>query len=184
MAGCYRLLNLAKRVSSILDNLLANDYPSEASEENVGQLETHWYLPHHPVFHPQKPGKLRVVFDCSAEYHNTSLNKQLLQGPDLTNSLVGVLTRFRQEPIAFISDIEAMFHQVRVQPSDREALRFLWWPSGNLDSPPKEYRMNVHLFGSASSPSCSNFALKKTAADNAAHFDDRIQLLLKYLLLV
>ena len=164
---------LLEKYTQYMDNLLANDYASEASEENVGQLETHWYLPHHPVFHPQKPGKLRVVFDCSAEYHNTSLNKQLLQGPDLTNSLVGVLTRFRQEPIAFISDIEAMFHQVRVQPTDREALRFLWWPSGNLDSPPKEYRMNVHLFGSASSPSCSNFALKKTAADNAAHFDDR-----------
>ena len=112
------------------------------------------------------------MFDCSAEYHNTSLNKQLLQGPDLTNSL-GVLTRFRRQPIAFISDVEAMFHQVRVQPSDRDALRFLWWKDGDLDSPPKEYKMNVHLFGSASSPSCSNFALKRTAADNAAHFDDQ-----------
>ena len=163
---------LLEKYKQFMNNLLTKDYASEATED-VGQLETHWYLPHHPVFHPQKPGKLRVVFDCSAEYHNTSLNKQLLQGPDLTNSLVGVLTRFRQEPIAFISDIEAMFHQVRVQPSDRDALRFLWWKDGDLNSPPKEYKMNVHLFGSASSPSCSNFALKKTAADNTAHFDDQ-----------
>ena len=31
---------------------------------------------------------------------------------------------------------------------------------------PKEYRMTVHLFGAASSPECSNFALKTTADDN------------------
>ena len=66
---------------------------------------------------PQKPDKVRVVFDCSAKYQGASLNDQLLQGPDLTNMLVGVLTRFRQEQIAFMSDIEAMFHQVRVSPS-------------------------------------------------------------------
>ena len=29
----------------------------------------------------------------------------------------------------------------------------------------------VHLFGAASSPSCTNFALRKTAADNASEFD-------------
>ncbi len=59
------------------------------------------------------------------------------------------------------------------QPSDRNALRFLWWPEGNLDNPPKEYKMNVHLFGGASSPSCANFTLRKMAEDNASHFDDQ-----------
>ena len=53
-----------------------------------------WYLPHHPVTYPQKPGKVRVVFDCAAKYCGTSLNQQLFQGPDLTNSLVEVLIRF------------------------------------------------------------------------------------------
>ena len=57
-----------------------------------------WYLPHHPVFHPQKPGKVRVVFDCAARFHDTSLNDQLLQGPDLTNNLAGVLLRFLSCP--------------------------------------------------------------------------------------
>jgi hypothetical protein len=58
------------------------------------------YLPHHPVTHPQKPEKVRIVFDCATKYHNTSLNDHLLQGPDFTNSLVGVLLRFRQERVA------------------------------------------------------------------------------------
>ena len=111
------------------------------------------------------------MFDCSAKYRGTSLNDQLLQGPDLTNLLVGVLTRFRQEPVAFMSHIEAMFYQVQVQPSDSIYLRFLWWPGGDLEKEQEEYRMLVHLFGGASSPSCPNYALKKTADHNKEDFD-------------
>jgi hypothetical protein len=74
-----------------------------------------WYLPHHPVTHPQKPEKVRIVFDCAAKYHNTSLNDRLLQGPDFANSLVGVLLRFHQESVAVMADIEKMFHQVNVK---------------------------------------------------------------------
>jgi hypothetical protein len=69
-----------------------------------------------------------------------------------------------------MSDVEAMFHQVRVQPSVCDALRFLWWPNGDLDRPPEEFQMMVHLLGGASSPSCAHLALKKTAEDNRAAF--------------
>ena len=154
---------LLEKYREFMDSLFVKDYARKIPQERHEILGAYWYLPHHPVYHPQKPDKVRVVFDCSAKYGNSSLNNQLLQGPDLTNSLVGVLTRFREKPIAFMSDIEAMFHQVRVQQSDRDALRFLWWPNRDLNSPPEEYQMNVHLFGTASSPSCANFALKKTA---------------------
>lgn len=54
-----------------------------------------WYIPHHGVYHPKKPNKIRVVFDCSSEFKGETLNSHLLQGPDLTNYLVGVL-RFRR----------------------------------------------------------------------------------------
>ena len=80
-----------------------------------------WYLPHHGVRHPVKQ-KLRVVFDCAASFGGTSLNQQLLQGPDLTSSLVGVLTRFRQETIAIMADVEAMFYQVGVKDEDTSTL--------------------------------------------------------------
>ncbi|KAI2643118.1 Translation initiation factor IF-2 [Labeo rohita] len=69
-----------------------------------------WYLPHHGVFHPKKADKLRVVFDCSARYQGYSLNDHLLQGPDLINSLHGILIRFHQHPIALMCDIEKMYH--------------------------------------------------------------------------
>ena len=84
-------------------------------------------MPHHGGYHPKKL-KLRVVFDCGATYGGASLNAELLQGPDLTSSLIGVLTRFRQKPVAFMADIEAMFHQIKVSLEDADLLRFLWWP--------------------------------------------------------
>ena len=109
---------------------------------------------------------LRVVFDCTSPYKGTSLNKVLLQGPDLTNSLIGVLLKFRQEP-----DIKGMFHQVQVSKEDVNLLRFLWWPGGNTSKNLEQYRMRVQLFGAISSPTCANFALRKTAEDNRDKFD-------------
>ena len=124
--------------------------------------EIKWYIPHHPVFNPKKPEKLRVVFDCAASYQNTSLNKQLLQGPNTVNSLVGVLLRFRKEAVALAADIEEMFLQVTVPEKDRSAFRLLWWKDGNIHSNPTEYALTVHPFGAISSPFCVHFALRKT----------------------
>ena len=143
--------------------------------EDVSSVESErkrsvWYIPHHGVYHPKKPNKIRVVFDCAAEFENESLNKHLLQGPDLTNNLTGVLVRFRQEYVAFMCDIEGMFHQVRVNKEQRDLLRFLWWEDGNATKDPQEYRMTVHLFGATSSPGCANFALKSTANDYQNEF--------------
>lgn len=120
----------------------------------TNQSKRIWYIPHHGVYHPKKH-KLRVVFDCGATHQGTSLNAQLLQGPNLTNSLIGVLTRSRQKSIALMTDIETMFHQVKVSEDDIDLLRFLWWPDGNLSSELEEYKMVVHIFGAASSPSCA-----------------------------
>ena len=125
-----------------------------------------WYIPHHGVFHPKKR-KLRVVFDCSAKFNNTSLNDHLLTGPNLINNLTGVLCRFRKFPIAITCDIEKMFHQFRVTEEHRDFLRFLWWKDGDLSQPPTVYRMKVHLFGASSSPGCANYGLKYLAKENS-----------------
>ena len=84
-------------MEKVLSNGFAEEVPPvEVEASNEGKV---WYIPHHGVYHPKKPTKIRVVFDCSAEFHNESLNKHLLQGPDLTNNLVGVLCRFWKEPV-------------------------------------------------------------------------------------
>ncbi|XP_037394566.1 uncharacterized protein LOC119263501 [Pygocentrus nattereri] len=125
-----------------------------------------WYIPHQGVYHPRKPDKIRVVFDCSAKYEGTSLNDYLLTGPDLTNGLTAVLCRFRKHPIAVMCDVEKMFHRFHVSEEDRDYLRFLWWENGDTNSEPTEYRMKVHLFGASSSPGCANYGMKHLASQN------------------
>ncbi|XP_070549403.1 uncharacterized protein [Ptychodera flava] len=73
-----------------------------------------------------------------------------------------------------MADIEAMFHQVQVKEEDSDCLRFYWWPDGNIESPPRVYKMMVHLFGAVSSPSCTNTALHKMADDNSHLFDNEV----------
>ena len=155
-----------KGIHDYVDKGFAEKLDGNEDLDDGGEFPCTWYLPHHPVFHPQKPDKCRIVFDCAAKYKGMSLNDKLLQGPDMTNKLVAVLLRFRQEPIAFMADIEAMFCQVRVTPKHRNLLKFLWWKDDNYENPPEEYRMAVHLFGAKSSPSCASFCLKRTAEES------------------
>ena len=153
-------------MNKVIDRGYAEKVPEH--EVTTTDRKSIWYIPHHGVYHPKKPNKIRVVFDCSAQHQGESLNSHLLQGPDLTNNLTGVLCRFRLESIALMCDIEAMFYQVKVPVRQRDLLRFLWWENGDTSKDPQVYRMTVHLFGAASSPGCSNFALKTTADDNEA----------------
>ena len=120
-----------------------------------------------------KKRKLRIVFDCAACFGGKSLNDELMQGPDLMNSLVGVLHRFQQKSIAILGDVEAMFHQVKVAPSDCNALRFLWW-SDDIDEKPEDYQMLVHLFGATSSPSVCCWALRQTAIQYGETYDAKV----------
>ena len=165
--------NMCDKYSNFICDVVDKEYvrkvPRDHSNQNCND-DVVWYLPHHSVTHPKKPEKIPVVFDCAAKYQGTSLNDQTLQGSDLINSLTGVLIRFREEQIALIADIEAMFHQVRVALKDVNALRFLWFPQNDLNQEPEEFQMLVHLFGGRWSPSVSNFALRKTADNNKDFF--------------
>ncbi|XP_046542848.1 uncharacterized protein LOC124253172 [Haliotis rubra] len=160
---------------AFMNSILLAGYACEVPKSELcGQPGHIWYLPHHGVYHPRKPNKIRVVFDCSAKFDGVSINDVLLQGPDLTHSFIGVLTRFRKEDIAFMGDIEAMFHQVKVPKEQQDYLRFLWWPDGDVDSDLKEYRMTVHTFGTISSPSIANYALKASAHKSEGKYDSDV----------
>ena len=126
-----------------------------------------WYLPHHGVKHPSKPGKVRIVFNCSTNHGATSLDHNLLSGPDLTNQLIGILLRFRTEEVAFMGDIEAIFYQVKVLVSQRSCLSYLWWNNNDLNEEFVDYEMGVHVFGGKSSPGFCNYTLRRTAVNNA-----------------
>ena len=84
-----------------------------------------WYLPHHHVTSDSKPRKIRVVFDCSAKYHDMCSNNHCQQDPDLNNKLSSVLLRFRQSKFAAMGDIIAMCLQVWIPLYDQNTWRFL-----------------------------------------------------------
>lgn len=135
-----------------------------------------WYLPMFGIYHPKKPGSIRVVFDSSARYEGVSLNDSLMKGPDLSNSLQGVLTRFRLDQYAVMADVEQMFHNFRVREDHRDYLRFLWHPNHDLKAPLEEFRMTVHVFGNSPSPSVATFGLRQsvsTADLDIQHFVSR-----------
>ena len=41
--------------------------------------------------------------------------------------IIGTMKRFREKKIAFMADIEAMYHQVFVPDDQHTFLKFLWW---------------------------------------------------------
>ena len=136
--------------------------------EVKGTFGKEWYLPHHPVLNPNKPGKVRRVCNAASKYKEVCLNDKLLAGPDLLHGLIGTIFRFREEPIALTADIESMFLQVQVPEQDRSCLRFLWRPRTN--EPVQIYEYQRHVFGAKSSPTCANYALKRVGLDNEEEY--------------
>ena len=134
--------------------------PKDEIEPPIGGAS---WLCHHGVDHKRK--KLRVVFDASRKYDDISLNKAIFQGPDLLAPLLGILLRFRQNPVAVTADIASFFHCVLTPPEDRDFARYLWFEGGNPNARILEMRMKVHLFGGVSSQTCAVFAVHKTFED-------------------
>ena len=69
-----------------MDDLITKGYVRKEDTKPPGKTG---FIPHHGLYHPNKPGKIRVVFDYSADFDGRSMNKELLEGPDLTNQIVG-----------------------------------------------------------------------------------------------
>ena len=136
----------AKAYKEAIDKYVSNGHAGKLRQDDVADDEAkRWYLPHHAVFNQHKPGKIRIVFDASAEFHGTSLNKQLLTGPDLLQELPAILMRFREKAVAIAGDIDQMFHQVRLRKDDRPALSFLWRDM-ECGRPPDTYEMKCGHF--------------------------------------
>jgi len=142
-----------------IQKLVESGYVKKLNPKAMTSTDESWYVPHHLVEHN---GKHRLVFDCSYQYNGESLNSYLLSGPTLGFSLLGVLLRFREHQVAISGDIRAMFHQVRLLPSDRPLLRFLW-RNMSRNAPVDVYEWQVLPFGTTSSPCCAIYALQRHA---------------------
>ena len=116
--------NLHEKDVEVMELYFADGY-TEKIWPSSSNPKFKWYLPHQPVVNPKKPEKLKIVFDCGAEYQGKLLNNFLMHGPDLNPSSVSVLTQFSQGKVAIVADVKSMFHQVKVNPQDMDAQIFM-----------------------------------------------------------
>uniref|UniRef100_A0AAG5DPK9 Integrase catalytic domain-containing protein n=1 Tax=Anopheles atroparvus TaxID=41427 RepID=A0AAG5DPK9_ANOAO len=126
-----------------------------SADELATSHQRDWYLPIFPVTNPNKPGKLRMVFDAAAKVNGVSLNSHLIAGPDQLTNLLSVLLKFREFRVAVAGDIREMFFQVRMKPEDQCSQRFLWSFEGKEE--PDVYAVTVMTFGAACSPSSAQY---------------------------
>ena len=113
------------------------------------------------MHNPNKPEKVRLVWDAAAEMDGVSLNSSLLTGPDTNPPLIHTLLHMRNGRVAITGDICEMFHQIRIRAEDRDSQRFLW--QGVKDKDVQEYEMMVMTFGAACSPSLAQYIKNSNA---------------------
>ena len=81
--------------------------------------------------------------------------------------------------MAFMADIESMFHRFQVAPEHHDYLRFFWFQGNDPSKPLIEYHATVHIFGNSPSPALANYGLRRVAMIGVSHYsqetDDFIQ---------
>ena len=84
-------LNLKTQYASDIRSDVEKGYVVQVSpHDSKNRSDREWYVPHHPVLNPNKPGKVRRVLNGALRFHGNSLNKSLLVGPDLLEKLLFV----------------------------------------------------------------------------------------------
>ncbi|KAG5666357.1 hypothetical protein PVAND_014391 [Polypedilum vanderplanki] len=137
--------------------LIEEGYVRAATIEDLtGDWPNVNYLPMTLVINQDKiPVGYRIVFDAAAKYLQTSLNQNLLKGPDLLVNLYEPLIYSRTKAVAINADIKAMFMQMRMNIRDQQCQRILFRETPNEEM--KVFIVTRVLFGPACSPFQSQF---------------------------
>ena len=173
---------LRKRYQETIDTDVKAGYVRKVKQVELNETrdKLQWYLPHHPVINPHKSEteKKRRVCNAAAKNKGVALNDKLLSGPDLLQSLIGIIFRFREHRITLSADIEAMFLQVAIPSDDNRCLQFFWreYPEQRIEV----HEYTRHVFGAKSLPTCANYALHQVAKDNAKDDENLVEAVQRY----
>ena len=137
----------------------AEEIPQEQIEGENGKVN---YICHNSVSHPRK--KLRVVFNAAEKFAGQSFNDQVRACPDLLETIVGILLRFREGQVAVSADIRAFFSRVLIPPEQKDYLRFIWFRDGRLEEL-VHYRMQCQIFGTIAAQAASIVARNRSVRD-------------------
>lgn len=126
-----------------------------------------YYLPHHCVIREKsETTRLRVVFDGSAKTSSgNSLNDIQAIGPVVQSDLFSILLRFRGHRFVLLGDLEKMYRQIILHPSQRHLQLILWRDSSSEDHDDsmKILQLNTVTYGMASAPFLSTRCLLQLA---------------------
>ena len=105
---------------SFIKEYINLQHMSKVTNSNIEQVR--YFLPHHPVLKESSTTtKLRIVFDGSqCTDTGYSLNDVQSSGPSLQVNVFAILLRFRKHKFIATADIEKMFRQILIDPSQRQ----------------------------------------------------------------
>lgn len=132
--------------------------------------ENKYFLPHHCVLRESSQStKLRVVFDGSMKTSTgLSLNDVMHKGFTVQSELFDILLRFRSFAYVLTSDIEKMYRQVRINPTQTYLQNILWRES------PEDHLQCIELltvtYGTNCAPYLATRVLKALALNNKDRF--------------
>lgn len=120
-----------------------------------------YFIPHHGILRENSTTtKLRVVFNASCpSTSNISFNDIQMVGPTVQDDLLSILLRFRQHKYILSADVEKMYRQIMVHPSDRCLQQILWRRSTR--EPIQAYELNTVTYGTASAPFLATRCLRQ-----------------------
>ncbi|XP_058449311.1 uncharacterized protein LOC131429278 [Malaya genurostris] len=154
---------------NFIDQYISLGHMREVTIEELND-RPQFILPHHGVLKlDSNTTKLRTVFDASCKSRaGLSLNDILLPGPTIQDTLVSHVLRFRTYKFVVSADIEKMFRQVLVHPSDQPLQRIFWRddPQQHL----KMYQLQTVTYGLNNSPFLATRVLLQLAKDEESNF--------------
>ncbi|XP_062708791.1 uncharacterized protein LOC134288317 [Aedes albopictus] len=137
--------------------------PIDASAEVPGQKS--YYMAHHCIVRPESvTTKLRVVLDASCPTDTgVSLNDTLMVGPVVQDELYSIILRFRLPRFVIVADLQIMYRQALVSPSDRPLQRILFRLSPS--DPLQTFELLTVTYGTAAAPYLATRWLQQLASD-------------------
>ena len=114
-----------------LRDLLGNGFAREVLHDELSEWVKSggsvYYIAHQMALNPSsKSTPVRVVFNSSQKFRGQSLNSSWELGPDVLNSLHGVLLRFRENYFAAQGDVKKMYYMIRIPKAEQMMQLFCW----------------------------------------------------------
>ena len=156
--------NQLKAYNNEIEDMIQRQVARKLSAEEMANYHGPvFYLDHHAVYKPDsKSTKIRIVFNPTSSFMGHVLNDYWAKGPDVINSLVGVLLRFRTGLYAYAGDILKMYHAVQTTPLVQHTHRMLW-RNGDSNREPDHLALTRVTFGDKPSGAIATVAMRQTA---------------------